>query len=86
MLVLSRQAGEQIMIGDNIIITIVKIHPYRVRLGITAPEDIPVHRQEVYKAIGQENTPVAQPEQRPPPADTPSVRLSFKERWRKWFS
>jgi carbon storage regulator len=55
MLVLSRQRDESIMIGDNIVITIVDIRGDKVRLGINAPSEIPVHRQEVYDAIQREN-------------------------------
>jgi carbon storage regulator len=51
MLVLSRKADGRIMIGDDIIITVVKIERDTVRLGIEAPRDVPVHRQEVYDAI-----------------------------------
>jgi len=55
MLVLSRQRDQSIIIGDNIIITIVDIRGDKVRLGIDAPKEIPVHRQEVYEAIQREN-------------------------------
>jgi carbon storage regulator len=55
MLVLSRQRDESIIIGDNIVITIVDIRGDKVRLGINAPTEIPVHRQEVYEAIRREN-------------------------------
>jgi len=55
MLVLSRQRDESIMIGDNIVVTIVDIRGDKVRLGINAPSEIPVHRQEVYEAIQREN-------------------------------
>ena len=54
MLVLSRQRDESIMIGDNIVVTIVDIRGDKVRLGINAPSEIPVHRQEVYDAIKRE--------------------------------
>ena len=54
MLVLSRQLGESIVIGDKIKITIVDIRGDKVRLGVEAPSDIPVHRLEVYKAILRE--------------------------------
>lgn len=60
MLVLSRQRDESIMIGDNIVITIVDIRGDKVRLGINAPTEIPVHRQEVYEAIQRENLRSAQ--------------------------
>ena len=55
MLVLSRQRDESIMIGDNIVVTIVDIRGDKVRLGINAPSEVPVHRQEVYEAIQREN-------------------------------
>ena len=55
MLVLSRHRDESIMIGDDVVVTIVDIRGDKVRLGIDAPQDIPVHRQEVYEAIQREN-------------------------------
>ncbi len=55
MLVLSRQRDESIVIGDNIVVTIVDVRGDKVRLGIQAPTEIPVHRQEVYDAIQREN-------------------------------
>ncbi len=54
MLVLSRQKDESIMIGDDVEITIVDVRGDKVRLGITAPRNIPVHRMEVYEAIQRE--------------------------------
>jgi carbon storage regulator len=60
MLVLSRHRDESIMIGDDIVITIVDIRGDKVRLGIDAPTDIPVHRQEVYDAIQRENRKASQ--------------------------
>jgi len=56
MLVLSRQRDESIMIGDNIEITIVDIRGDKVRLGINAPNTVPVHRKEVYQAIQRERS------------------------------
>ena len=56
MLVLSRQKDESIMIGDNVEITIVDVRGDKVRLGIAAPRDIPVHRKEVYEAIQREKS------------------------------
>jgi carbon storage regulator len=65
MLVLSRKREERIVIGGNIVITVIDVHGDKVRLGIQAPKDVPVHRQEVYDAIhrGEATTPapVAQP-------------------------
>lgn len=60
MLVLSRHRDESIMIGDNVVVTIVDIRGDKVRLGINAPKDIPVHRQEVYEAIQRENQKASQ--------------------------
>ncbi len=55
MLVLSRQRDETIVIGDDIEITIVDIRGEKVRLGISAPSHIAVHRKEVYDAIRRES-------------------------------
>ena len=60
MLVLSRQRDETIIIGDNIEITVVDIRGDKVRLGVSAPKEISVHRKEVYDAIRRENREAAQ--------------------------
>ena len=51
MLVLTRKRNESIIIGDSIKLTVTEIRGDKVRLGIEAPKEIPVHRQEVYEAI-----------------------------------
>ena len=51
MLVLSRKNNESIVINDQIVVTIVDIRGDKVRLGIEAPKEVPVHRREVYDAI-----------------------------------
>ncbi len=51
MLVLTREPGEIVKIGENIEITIVEIGRGKVRLGITAPRDVPVHRLEIFNQI-----------------------------------
>jgi carbon storage regulator len=51
MLVLTRKKNESIIINDQITVTVVELHGDKVRLGITAPRGIPVHRQEVWNAI-----------------------------------
>jgi carbon storage regulator len=53
MLVLSRKRDEQIIIGQDIVVTIVEIRGDKVRLGIEAPSHVPVHRQEVYLHLKQ---------------------------------
>lgn len=61
MLVLSRQRDESIVINDNVVVTIVDIRGDKVRLGIEAPTDIPVHRREVFEAIQREASKVDAP-------------------------
>ena len=61
MLVLSRQKSESIIIGDDVEITIVDVRGDKVRLGITAPREISVHRKEVYEAIQKEKKEQEQP-------------------------
>ena len=60
MLVLSRKEDESIVIGDNIVVTVVRISGDKVRLGIEAPTEIPVHRREVYEVIQRDNLRIAQ--------------------------
>jgi carbon storage regulator len=61
-LALSRTVGERIFIGDNIIVTVARINASHVVLGIDAPKEIRVHREEVYNAIQREQSrpPVAE--------------------------
>jgi carbon storage regulator len=54
MLVLSRYPEESVMIGDTVKVTVLEVHGDKVRLGITAPSDIPVHREEIFKIIQQQ--------------------------------
>src|SRR5947209_6993874 len=72
MLVLSRQRGEAIVIGDDIEITIVDIRGDKVRLGIHAPRSITVHRKEVYDAIKGENRAASQMRPEDLPQDQPN--------------
>jgi carbon storage regulator len=51
MLVVSRNVNDSIVIGDDIVVTVVEIRGDRVRLGITAPVEAPVHRREVFEAL-----------------------------------
>ena len=55
MLVLTRRAGESIMIGDDIVVTVIEVSRDQLRVGIDAPRSLPVHRKEVYMAIIDEN-------------------------------
>ena len=60
MLVLSRKIGEKIVINDDIVLTLVDIRGDKVRLGIDAPRDIPIHRQEVAEAIAAKDAEVTE--------------------------
>lgn len=61
MLVLSRKKNESIVIDDKIVITVVEIRGDKVRLGIQAPKEVPVHRSEVHAAIHSEQAPEEKP-------------------------
>ena len=62
MLILTRRVGETIVIGDDVIITVLGIKGNQVRIGINAPKDVSVHREEIYQRIQQEkNTTPAAP-------------------------
>ena len=58
MLVLSRKKNESIVINNDVVITVVEIRGDKVRLGIVAPKDVPVHREEVYEAIHGVKAPI----------------------------
>src|SRR5690349_706677 len=67
MLVLSRKKNESIVINNDVVVTVVEIRGDKVRLGVVAPKEVPVHRQEVYDAIHIDRT-WAPPPPPPPPA------------------
>jgi len=82
MLVLSRKKNESIIINNDITIVVVEIRGDKVRLGVEAPREIPVHRREVYEAIRRNESvasqkalasaPVKIPAKTPDPAEEPS--------------
>jgi len=59
MLVLSRRPGESLTIGDDVVVTVVGVTGNQIRLGITAPREVRVLREEVYKAMREENQAAA---------------------------
>lgn len=54
MLILSRREGETVVIGDNITVTVLAVNGKQVRIGIDAPQDITIYREEIYERINQE--------------------------------
>lgn len=61
LLILSRRVGESVMIGDDVVITVLEVRGDSIRIGITAPRDVQVHREEVYAAVLAANQAAASP-------------------------
>ena len=61
MLVLTRRSGESVMIGNDVIITVLEARGEVIRLGIQAPRDVQVHREEVYRELQAANREAASP-------------------------
>lgn len=62
MLILTRKLGESVVIGDNVSVTVLGVRGNQVRLGVEAPIEISVHREEIYHRIQKEKTIVNQSE------------------------
>lgn len=61
MLILTRRVGETVMIGDNVCITVLDIKGSQVRLGVKAPKNVAVHREEIFERIKREDDEKAAP-------------------------
>lgn len=77
MLILTRRVGETVMIGNDVVVTVLGVKGNQVRVGIKAPKELPVHREEIYERIkrelsgGEANGNVQESPPAPPP---PSAR------------
>jgi carbon storage regulator len=58
MLILTRRVGETLMVGDEVSVTVLGVKGNQVRLGVNAPKDVAVHREEIYERIKKEQDPV----------------------------
>jgi len=78
MLVLTRRAGESVMIGDDVVVTVLEARGDVIRIGITAPREVQVHREEVYQELQAANREAASPDEQAVQALTVSLRPAGK--------
>ncbi len=71
MLILTRRVGETLMIGDEVTVTVLGVKGNQVRIGINAPKDVAVHREEIYMRIKRENEAGSAANDAPAAADEP---------------
>jgi carbon storage regulator len=73
-LIITRRAGERIMVGDDVVVEVMEIVGNSVRVGIKAPRSVPVYREEIYAAVREENRAAAEasPAELPSPTQTAS--------------
>ncbi|GID96763.1 carbon storage regulator CsrA [Amorphoplanes digitatis] len=78
MLVLTRKAGESVIIGDDVIVTVLEARGDLIRIGIQAPRDVQVHREEVYRELQAANREAASPNEEAVQALAESLRPAAK--------
>jgi carbon storage regulator len=66
MLILTRRVGETLMIGDEVTVTVLGVKGNQVRIGVNAPRDVAVHREEIYERIKREQEEGGEAHQQPP--------------------
>jgi carbon storage regulator len=66
MLILTRRVGETIMIGDNVTVTVLGVKGHQIRIGVNAPSDVSVHREEIYRRIEAEKAALARSDEETP--------------------
>jgi carbon storage regulator len=90
-LILTRNVGRSITIGDDVVVTVLSINGNQVRIGINAPKEVPVHREEIYELIQVERETDPQPVERQPIAQEPKKGLLsriddyFRNGVKEWF-
>ncbi len=72
MLILTRRPGERVVIGDEILVTVMGVSGHTVRLGIAAPHGVPIYREEIWLAVKEENRAAAAAAPDALPADLPA--------------
>ena len=78
MLVLTRRAGESVIIGDDVVVTVLEARGDVIRIGIQAPRDVQVHREEVYRELQAANREAASPDEEAVKAVADSLRPAAK--------
>ena len=80
MLILTRRVGETIVIGDDVIVTVLGIKGNQVRIGINAPKDVSVHREEIYQRIQQEKNTTPKQEEAAPVTAAPTTTTTVRKK------